>query len=104
MCLGKDGDQARRVGHADVPTSRARALMCKAAGLAAWQRQSGPNAPIPCLSTAARPGEPENPRSTLQERHADEQRRLIPNMLFQSLGKADFLTAAPSSRTEALHE
>lgn len=62
VCLGKNGDQAGRVGHAAVPTSRARTLVCKAARLAGWQRQRRPTAPIPCLSTAAAPGEPENPR------------------------------------------
>lgn len=62
VCLGKDGDQAGRVGHAAVPTSRACTLMCKAARLAGWQRERDPTAPIPCLSTAAGPREPENPR------------------------------------------
>lgn len=55
------------------------------------------------LSTRAGPESRATPthhtHTPLPERHTDEDRRLIPNMLFQSLQQAGLLTAAPSAHT-----
>lgn len=53
-------------------------------------------------SHSSRPTEHSNLKHTsLPERRTDEDRRLIPSMLFQSPQQAGFLTAAPSTCTGA---
>lgn len=58
--------------------------------------------PSPSSTMAGPESSEQTPRHTARpQRHTDQDRRLIPNMPFQSLQQAGFLTAAPSAHTGA---